>query len=728
MRRTLALFGAGVALGAVAMYVARGYGGDSGPPAAPGIEGRDSLETLLPGERTPRAIDFLTLTTGTVSVTERAALFRLAGAADRRTLENLLTQVAALPDIEGRRIGLEVLFTRYAEVDAAAAAAFARTLDLPTAALTPLFTTWARVDARGAVRSIAELEPQAAQALGVAMLDVLGNDDLGIARILSAAPQIDADRFRIEAAVAKARNDPAVALENLLELPAAKASTAFGRIATVWVERDALGALAAAEALADPTQRNEFKTAVLGAWARVDPEALVDYVLELGPEQRSETLRFGNVLTAFSLIEPQRALRVAEGVPGELGTTIRRAALVSLAREDPLAALSFAEGLPTGNEREQLLRAIATSYGRTDPDAALAWANSLSPPSPSIVANVLSGLARVDPDRAIDLIFETMAATGDRDETLFINLVSSGTLAPEQTAKLADRLSATPGRGSALQMLTQMWAQRQPYEAARWLLARGSAAPRQALGQAAIQLARTDPAAAISYTDTVAPELRATWISAVADGYAQHDARAAATWLAQYRGEPGYDAAVAAVAGRTAQSDPIAAARLFEAVDIAEAPDAPQSASRIASAWTQKDPRAAASWALGLASDDARESAIGAVAAQWAPRDAAGARSWALGLPAGKPRDLALTQVLGATKTSVIDHVLVDAFSDAEARQRGVNQAVRMIATRDVPTARQLADQYLTDPAARQAVERFIEQGAPTFSIGPGPPRLPPGR
>ena len=110
-------------------------------------------------------------------------------------------------------------------------------------------------------------------------------------------------------------------------------------------------------------------------------------------------------------------------------------------------------------------------------------------------------------------------------------------------------------------MLTRMWAQRQPHEAARWLLARGSDAPRAALGQAAMQLARTDPAAATSYVDTVAPELRATWISSVAAGYAQHDARAAATWVAQYRGEPGYDAAVTAVAGMTAQGDPVSAAQ-----------------------------------------------------------------------------------------------------------------------------------------------------------------------
>ena len=275
-------------------------------------------------------------------------------------------------------------------------------------------------------------------------------------------------------------------------------------------------------------------------------------MLDLDPERRSKALRSG-ALQAFALVEPQRALQAAEGISGELGSMIRRAALLSLARNDPLAALSAAEAL-TGSERDQMLSAIATSYGRTDPDAALAWAQSLSPPSPNIVANVLAGLARVDPDRAIDLLFETMEATNQRGSGPFMALVATGGLDAEHTAKLADRLLATPSRGPALQMLTQMWAQRQPHDAVRWLLANGSAAPRTALGQAAMQLARSDPAAAIAYLNTVPPELRATWISAVADGYSQNDARAAASWIAQHRGQPGHDAAVAAIAGQNCGS------------------------------------------------------------------------------------------------------------------------------------------------------------------------------
>jgi len=727
MKRTVALFGAGVALGAVAMYFA---GGDGDGPAASSqaLESPDGPGTPEAGARVPRSIDFLTLATGSVGITERAALFRLAAEADRRRLEILAAQVAALPNIEGRRVALEALFTRYAEIDAPAAAAFARTLGLSATEQIPLYTTWASRDARAALAALGELDARPALTLGVAMLDVIGNDDLGIVRVLGAAQQLDSDRFRIEAAIAKAAQDPDAALERILELPPSKASSTFERLAVIWVERDVHGALAAAQEIADESLRNELKAAVMRAWTRVDPDALLDYVLDLDPERRTEAMRTGG-LQAFAFVDPQRALRAAEGLPGEIGMMMKRAALMSIARDDPLGALSIAEGLPRGMERDQMLSMIATSFGRTDPQAALAWAQSLDPPAPSVVANVLAGLARVDPDRAIDLAFELLDSTNERGSGPINTLAMNGALDAEHMARVADRLLAGPSsRRQSLQMLTQQWAQRQPHDAMRWLLGKGNAAPKPAFAQAAIYLARTDPAAAIAYVDTVPPDTRATWISSVAEGYSQTDPRAAANWIAQHRGQPGYDAGLAVIANRTARADPSAAARLFDSVNVAEAPDAPGAAQSIAATWARESPSAAASWAATISDDGARMSAIGAVAGQWASRDAPGARAWALGLPAGAARDRALSQVLGATTTSAIDHVLVDSFSSPEARQRGVSDAVSLIATRDPAVARQLADQYITAPDARQAADRLIERGANGQRIGPTPPRLPAGR
>ena len=718
MRSTYLLFATGVLLGAAVMYLTHGGDDERVPPAA----SRESAAgpANAPGaEPALRSIDLLTLATGSVSVAERAALFRLAAEANLASVESLAAQVAALPDIEGRRLALGALLTRYAELDAPAAAAFARTLGLPVAALKPVYVTWARRDARGALAALGELPAREALTLGVALLDVLGNDDLGIARVLGTAPHVDADGFRIEAAIAKATHDPAAALAALLELPAEKASTAYERLAVLFVERDVHGAIAAVDAIADDSRRNELRAAVMRAWARLDPDSLVDYVLDLDPQRRSEALGFG-ALQAFALVDPQRALRAADEISGEVGNLMRSAALMSMARQDPLAALNFADALPAGVERDRMLDAIALGYGEIDPAGALAWAQTLD--APRVLAQVVFGIARVDGARAIDLLFTLPAANRENLIRLFI---ANSRLDSAQTAVLADRVLAESPRGRAVQTLANMWAQRAPADALEWLLAHRDGVTSNAIVLAGASLARSDPAAATAYVDRVPSELRAGWLSAVAEGYAQTDARAAASWIAQYRGERGYDAGVAAVAARMARRDPAAAAQLFDSIDPAQAPDAPASARAIAASWARHDTLAAASWARELPEETAA-GALSVVASQWAVRDAPAARNWVLSLPPNEARDAALVPIVGAIAgTTAADPSLFDAFSSPAAQQRGIGEAARIVATRDSEIARQLVSRYVTDPDVRRSAERFI---APRTSnaFGSPAPRLPP--
>jgi hypothetical protein len=275
-----------------------------------------------------------------------------------------------------------------------------------------------------------------------------------------------------------------------------------------------------------------------------------------------------------------------------------------------------------------------------------------------------------------------------------------------------------------LQMVTSMWAQRQPEDALRWWFANVGRAPRAMLSHAGMRLAETDPNAAIGYLDRVPSEQRAAWLSSVAAGYARRDPASAARWVGEHRGEPGYEAAVAAVAARGAGSDPGAAARLLDSIDWTRAPDAAGAARAVASAWATRDPRATASWVGTLADDSGKTAATAALAVTWAARDAAGARSWALELPASPARDAALAQLLGATTGTALDQGLLDAFSSAAARDRGVNDAVRAIAQRDSDVARLIADRYIMDPAARQTAERFLDRGG----FSQQAPTLPPVR
>ena len=719
MKQAALLFGAGLLVGAVAMYL---MAGDD-------AELRTTASTVLAAPDAPRAepssapspaIDFLELVTGSIDVGERATLYRLVAEADRTMLDSLVTQVAALPKIASRALALELLLTRYGELDAPAAATLARKLQLEAAVVAPLFTSWARRDSSAALRALGDLPAPTARTIGVALLDVFGNDDLGIIRVLGAAPQLDADRFRVEAAIAKAATEPEAAVEDALRLPASKSQAALAGIAAAWVKADPHGALAQVDYIDDVELRNAFKSNLFRTWASIDTDAMLAYLVDLSPEEQDEALRVGAVQSSVAMLEPARALEAAESLAGEFGTMLRRSALLSLARDDPLTALRHVEALPPGVERDQLMTVIAQSYGRADPTAAIAWAQSLSP---QLLTSVMMGVARADPERAMEIV--TALPGAQEQQRLMQALVMNSALTSAQTAALADRLLAQQNRGAALQMLASAWATRAPEDALNWLLANRSRTTSRSIAQAGMNLARTNPTAAVGYLERIPNELRANWISAVAEGYAQQDARAAANWVTQHRGEAGYDAAVAAVAARTAQQDPVGAARLFDSVDVTQAPDAPGSARTIAATWARQDPQAAAAWAHSLAHDDTAVGAVSAVANQWVSRDAAAARNWAMSLPRDAARDAALVQVLGATAgTPGADAVLVDAFSSSAAQQRGLNEAVRIIAARDTDVARQLADQYITDPGTRQAAERFIEQGANSPVFFRPPPRV----
>src|SRR5262249_51784248 len=155
-----------------------------------------------------------------------------------------------------------------------------------------------------------------------------------------------------------------------------------------------------------------------------------------------------------------------------------------------------AETLPPGSEREQLLSMIAQSYGRADPAAAIAWAQSMSP---ELLSNVMMGVARGDPERAIEML---MTASGTPEQRRLTQaLVVNNTLSSTQRASLADRLLTQQNRDSVLQVLTGAWSQRSPEDALNWLLANQTRAATRTIAQAGMNLARTNPTAAIGYLE-----------------------------------------------------------------------------------------------------------------------------------------------------------------------------------------------------------------------------------
>ena len=227
-----------------------------------------------------------------------------------------------------------------------------------------------------------------------------------------------------------------------------------------------------------------------------------------------------------------------------------------------------------------------------------------------------------------------------------------------------------------------------------------------------MNLARTDPAAAIGYLDRVPPELRAT--------LDQRRRRGLRTERRARRGQAGSRSTAASPA--TTPPSPPSPAALRSTTPSARRGCSTRSTR--ARRPTRRRARSAIAVTLGAAGrPGGRE--LGARARRRRDRrgepsatsrangSRATPRRRATGRSACRPgatRDAALVQLLGATAERTRRPHAARRILEPEAQQRGVERCRAHHRARDPAAARRLADQYLTDPGARQAAERFIEQ------------------
>jgi hypothetical protein len=557
MRRILILLGAGIAIGTIAAYYYPPRDGRTESPfdARTDQTGSSSTQAL---QEARRLIGNLIAAPG--SDAERAARDQLAALHDGVQLESLVQEVVAFfRAAPGRRAALEVLLSRYAQLNPGAAIRVAHGFGLEPELRAPLYEQWAQARPRTAPDDLRAVEdPTLALEIALELLRVVGNDERGIARIVTALPTLDQQQFRIEAIVARAGSDPSTAFEDALELTSSTRSAVLERVATIWATHNVHEALRRAALIADAETSALFRSALLREWALTAPDAMLSYISDLDPATQREALATGG-WQAFAEMDPIRALEVTERLPGQVATIAQRAALLNVASSDPLAALAYAERLPAGPERDDLLAVVATGYGRKDPEAALAWAQNLQPPSPAALANVLSGLVRVDPERAIDVAL-AIAPANQQMPALQKLVVSDASAGAAHAGVIGSRLldSMNSQTELLLRTLASEWVRKNPDEALEWLLANGDRVPPRIFAHIGRQLGHANPDVAGAYTSRIPGVLRSTWIGAVADGHARADPAAAANWVAQYQGQPGYDAAVAAIARRLSRQAPAA--------------------------------------------------------------------------------------------------------------------------------------------------------------------------
>jgi hypothetical protein len=355
---------------------------------------------------------------------------------------------------------------------------------------------------------------------------------------------------------------------------------------------------------------------------------------------------------------------------------------------------------------------VAAAYGRTDPDGALAWAASLRPTPQGLLGMVIGGIAQSAPERAIEI---ALGLSSPREQMqAFTSIAGAARTAQGFDAALAERLlESIPAahHDAVIGNLVSMWSSTDADDAVRWMLANAERIPRRAFLQAAQQFGHHNPLAAASYTERVPAELRGLWIGTVAQGYARTDLDGAIGWVAQYRGQPGYEAAVAAIAQHGAGNDGPAAARLLATIDISR-PEFVNAATAVAVQWALQDPREATAWAAELPNSEARPSVVAAAMQQWVQVDAPSARAWALSLTASPMRDSALKPLLlvDAMFATAPDRALLDAHSNDAARDGALQEFVFIVTQRDRDAARRIVNEEITNAALRQSLAQMLDE------------------
>lgn len=646
------------------------------------------------------------------STADRSMLILVAARADADTLRSLIRDTAAMSHGASRRFSLEVLLSRYAEIDPYDAIDLLRELRLDGSFLGTIYSTWADNDPASALRSLQTItDADDARTIAMALLEALGGDDIAAEKIeASLPPDFDPVRFRLDVLASEAETSPHTAFDEAMAIEDdATRARALMRIAPVFAKVDPSAALAAGELINDWDQKWRFQSQVMRDWAREDPAAVMQYIRGLDSSARTDT-RFTTY--AYDILadhDPAGFLEFAVELPARQRLHAQNLAMAAWGRNDSAAALQALEQLPTGQHR-QLIGAFARGYGQSDPDGAILWAKSLDSRNSDVVIEVISSLSKTDPERAVQLAAE-IDNDQERGEVLAHISMRTAYSAndPGRVANAMLQLPDSDAKDRALANLTQSWGNMDPESALQWLINQGEGIHPERYGELGRTLAYSDPVSAAAMTGSIPAAARGAWIANVASGYAEVDPVGSLNWVRQFQGQPEYEGALVAAAHAAAEHDPQAVLALVGAVQ--DTNNAAAITGAAVGAWSLSNPSAAASWAQSQTIEQVRSAAITGVARQWATQDAAAAGRWVMKLESGPLRDDALAAVVASqSRNANPDPSLFDAFTSDTARQQAVLRAIYSVARRDRDAARVLLDDYVKDPALRRQGEQVLSR------------------
>ncbi|MFN0128211.1 MAG: sigma-70 family RNA polymerase sigma factor [Verrucomicrobiales bacterium] len=453
-----------------------------------------------------------------------------------------------------------------------------------------------------------------------------------------------------------------------------------------------------------PSRRH---TAVL--WRHAEQLSADDLRRLLGEALHLEDPDWRDLEIAALLLERlgQTDSREAAALVAGLDPRQRAAALADLAAVSPSAAAELFLGLSETERASVPLDRFLKTLAATDLAAARSVIGHLEMHErPKACGLVAAGLSETDPAAAMAYL---QSLTGEDLVGGLGDLAAVERIArhdPAEISRLLDRLPINNAAVSIFASVARAWAAADQPAALAWAEGLEFEAVRRAATEALyLTWAESDQTSAFAALGRIEDDaVRKSIFHEMTWEAIERDPRAAEEWIRRMEGEPrGY--ALAKLGARVAPTDLERAKSLLQEAIDANVSGLSFPSEEIAWRYAQREPVAAAQWALTLPeAGSARQHGVEGVVRAWVARDPVAASEWAATLPSGEPRNGAIFYLVEGIRHSDPESAFRWAASveGDNAKRRHLLELATDAWTKTAPAAARAAVEELPLPDAER--------------------------
>ncbi len=392
-----------------------------------------------------------------------------------------------------------------------------------------------------------------------------------------------------------ASDDPAAALEKVATMPAHLRTELIGAVMESWADTDLPGALAAAQGISQPAERERAMQSLVNQLDWMDPTGASKVVLAM-PKGNARTSALESLSWGLRWQSPADRKATLSQFEGVEYSRLAGKVAASMVGEDPEAAIKLFKEVPPTLRGEYDFRYFMNSLSQHDPKLALEFATSLESAS--------------ERSQAVRQAFEQMAA-----------------LSPQEAARTMEGMNDPKDRQQALIALAKAWSQRDPDAALRWAESLSGEEQTAALAKLLPEQARNDPASAAtrlkSLLSNPGSNTGAVLQSATGDlarEWAGRNPLEAAAWVAELPEGSAAESGAGALVRNWSSHDPSAAADWISNLPEGGVKDA--AIQPLVESIRQNDPETAFSWGLSIQDAAKRAAVMEATIRNWNTNDA----------------------------------------------------------------------------------------------------------